>query len=117
MSVYDEPYGDPHDATVRIDPARLVGSRDDSIGETYFPPRRYSVDGRLRELTTVDLSPSGVLYAWTSIGPQAFGQIDLPDGPRVQTELDGDDHEVGATYELVVERADGDRLTWKFSRA
>jgi uncharacterized OB-fold protein len=63
----------------------------------------------------VDLSPEGVLYAWTFLyvprmgsisfgdaGGYGVGQIDLPEGVRVQTPLLGssDDWQIGSPMGL-----------------
>lgn len=91
----------------------LRGSRDPQTGESYFPERALSVDGRLRELEPVDLATRGVLYSWTSFEGADFGQVDLDDGVRLQVRLGGGPHEIGAAYALA-----GDVATdWWFERA
>nr|WP_269324885.1 MaoC family dehydratase N-terminal domain-containing protein [Rhodococcus pyridinivorans] len=94
-------------------PARLAGSRDPLTRDTFYPARQYSVDGTLRECEPVDLSTEGVLYAFTTYGDQDFGQVDLPEGVRIQMPLEPGDHQIGATYRLVTD----DNQGWCFTRA
>jgi len=79
---------------------RLVGSYSPKADEYYFPRRKRCpitfgpVEDRL-------LSSEGVLYSWTwienmrygavvaGIEPHGVGQVDLPEGVRVQTRLLG----------------------------
>jgi uncharacterized OB-fold protein len=93
----DEPAAPEH-PFVRLDPPKLLGSRDDETGETYFPPRELSVDGRLRPLRTVELQATGVLHSWTELADVAYGQVDLPEGVRVQAQLNGGPHVIGDSY-------------------
>jgi len=79
----------------------LLGSRCRSCGEHFFPRR--VVCARCLEKNTEDvtLGPRGTLYTWTyvhfplfgakraDVGGYAVGQIDLPEGPRVQSVLSG----------------------------
>lgn len=87
---------------------RLIGSYSPGADEHFFPRRRRCpitfgpVEDRL-------LSPEGVLYSWTwienmrygtmaSMGePHGVGQVELPEGVRVQTRLIGQmgDWEIG----------------------
>lgn len=80
---------------------RLLGSRCRSCGEYFFPRR--VVCARCLEEDTEDvlLGPRGTLYTWTYVHFPLFGakradaegyavgQIDLPEGPRVQSVLSG----------------------------
>lgn len=91
----------------------LRGSRDPETGDVYFPVRTYSVDGTLRELEEVALSSRGVLYTCTTfMDGRVFGQVDLPEGVRLQGELTGDDHTIGSHYRVV-----GDATNWRFEHA
>lgn len=92
---------------------RLIGSHDAETGETYYPVRELSVDGHLRALTEVELSPSGTLYAFTSFLGQDYGQIDLPEGVRVQAPLAPGEHLIGSTYSIT----SPDGKAWCFARA
>lgn len=76
----------------------LVGSQDPDTGQVYYPARRFAADGSLRECVVVELSGLGTLYSWTMFGGQAFGEIDLKEGVRVQALLVGTANEVGAAY-------------------
>ena len=93
----------------------LTGSRDAATGQVYFPPRVYSTDGRMRETEPVALSTEGILYSWTALGPAHFGQIDLPEGVRIQCEIAPGEHEIDATYRLEI-TGEGD-TDWRFTRA
>lgn len=97
----------------QTDPLRLLGSRDPITGETYYPPRQLAVDGSLRRCEPVELSNEGTLYAWTEFSKVAYGQIDLPEGPRILSRLAPGQHEIGANYAL---EADADNQ-WRFRRA
>ena len=91
--------------TVPEDPAatpRLLGSRCRRCGEHFFP-RRFVCAKCLAENTEdVELSPRGTLYTYTYVhfplfgstsadhaGGYGVGQVDLPEGPRVQAVLSG----------------------------
>ncbi|MGW6456259.1 MaoC/PaaZ C-terminal domain-containing protein [Streptomyces sp. NPDC055078] len=99
---------------LRLDPPRLLGSHDELTGETYFPPRELSVDGRLRALRTVELAPAGVLYSWTEIGGVGYGQIDLPEGVRVQAPLGDGPHVIGDRYTLEASATGEGTMRWGY---
>jgi uncharacterized OB-fold protein len=83
----------------------------------------------------VELSPDGVLYSWTfvvspwmgknqmgDLAGHGVGQVDLPEGVRVQTVLRGDmgDWEIGMPVAMelypVMQDKDGtDLLTFRFA--
>ena len=106
--------------TVPDDPTeapRLLGSRCQSCGEVFYP-RRFVCARCLHEGTDdVELGPRGELYTWTYVHVPLFakrnakvsaygvGQIDLPEGPRVQSVLVGgpDDFHIGMELELELE--------------
>ena len=83
------------------EPPRLLGSRCRSCGEVVF--RRRAVCAKCLAIGTddVQLGPRGTLYTWTwthlplfgskraDAGGYGVGQIDLPEGPRVQAVLAG----------------------------
>jgi uncharacterized OB-fold protein len=70
-----------------------------------------------QECEDVQLGPRGTLYTWTYVhfplfgakraehGGYAVGQIDLPEGPRVQSVLSGgpEDFRIGMPMELELE--------------
>jgi uncharacterized OB-fold protein len=99
------------------EPPRLLGSRCPACGE-HFYPRRLVCARCLREGTDdVLLGPTGRLHTWTyvhvplfakkdgSVDAYGVGQVDLPEGPRVQAILVGgpDDFEIGMALELDLE--------------
>ena len=99
------------------EPPRLLGSRCQSCGEVFYP-RRHVCARCLHEGTDdLELGPRGRLYTWTYVHVPLFakknakvdaygvGQIDLPEGPRVQAILVGgpDDFAIGMELELELE--------------
>ena len=79
----------------------LLGSHCAACGETFFPRRRLcAICGE--PVADVDLAREGELYSWTYVHAPFFGrrqvdtegygvgQVDLPEGVRVQTVLTGD---------------------------
>ena len=105
------------------EPPRLLGSRCPACGE-HFYPRRVVCAQCLHEGTgDVLLGPRGRLWTWTyvhvplfakkdgSVDAYGVGQIDLPEGPRVQAILVGgpDDFEIGMELELDLETLSTDR--------
>jgi len=91
----------------------LKGSRDTTTGDVYFPPRALSVDGRLRPLADAELATEGILYSWTTYEGNAYGQVDLAGGVRLQAPLSPGEHEIGAAYRMAG-APDGE---WWFERA
>lgn len=106
--------------TIPEDPAdapRLLGSRCPSCGEHFFPRRLVCAKCLHEGCADVQLGPRGRLHAWTyvrvpqfakrdrSIEGYGVGQVDLPEGPRVQGILVGgpDDFSIGMEVELDLE--------------
>jgi uncharacterized OB-fold protein len=106
--------------TVPSDPAtppRLLGSRCDECGEHFFPRRAVCAKCFCRRTTDVELGPRGTLYSYTFVHFPLFGsmrvehvgygvgQVDLPEGPRVQLPLAGkqEDYRVGMMLEAELE--------------
>ena len=102
--------------TVPEDPAvapRLLGSRCNACGEHFFPRRAVCAKCLFEGTTDVELGPRGTLYSYTFVHFPLFGstriehigygvgQVDLPEGPRVQLPLAGkqEDYRVGMTLE------------------
>lgn len=99
---------------------KLLGSRCMTCGEHFFPRRLVCArpDCLGRELENVELSTRGTLYTHTHVFVPMFGaqrtdlneydvgQVDLPEGVRVQTTLVGDRAQikVGAEMEIVLEK-------------
>jgi hypothetical protein len=79
--------------------ARLAGTRDPLTGDTFYPARQLSVDGRMRHLEPVEFPAVGVLAEVIAMGEQWFGYIDLDAGPRLLTRLGPGPHECGARYQ------------------
>ncbi|MCJ2877393.1 hypothetical protein JUM41_24390 [Rhizobium pusense] len=94
----------------------LRGSRDPMTSQVYFPFRMVAADGSLRVCEPLALSRQGVLITWTRMGKQCFGQIDLPEGVRVQAPLDDGDHRSGDQYVLDVVAGDAAEASWRFKR-
>lgn len=102
---------------------RLLGSRCQSCGEHFFP-RRIVCAKCLHEGTDdVLLGPTGRLYTWTfvhvplfakkdgSVDAYGVGQVDLPEGPRIQAILVGgpDAFEIGMELQLDLETLSTDQ--------
>ena len=106
--------------TIPDDPAerpRLLGSRCPACGEHFFPRRLVCAKCLHEGTDDVLLGPTGRLHTWTyvhvplfakkdgSVEAYGVGQVDLPEGPRVQAILVGgpDDFEIGMALELDLE--------------
>ena len=102
---------------VDADGVRLKGSKCNACGEVFYP-RRIVCAKCLREGTEdVFLSTTGTLYTWTwvhvplfaktdaTVSSYGVGQVDLPEGPRIQAILQGEpsDFEIGMQLNLDVE--------------
>jgi uncharacterized OB-fold protein len=113
--------------TVPDDPAeapRLLGSRCRACGEHFFPRRLVCAKCLAEGCEDVLLGPRGRLWTWTYVHVPLFakkdarvdaygvGQVDLPEGPRVQAILLGgpEDFRIGIDMELDLEtlRTDDD---------
>jgi uncharacterized protein len=113
--------------TVPDDPAdapRLLGSRCGVCGEHFFPRRHVCAKCLAEGCDDLELGPRGRLWTWTYVHVPLFakkdarvdaygvGQVDLPEGPRVQSILQGgpDDLAIGMEMELDLEslRTDDD---------
>ena len=106
--------------TVPDDPAeppRLLGSRCEDCGEHFFPRRAVCAKCLSERMADVLLGPRGTLYSYTFVHFPLFGsmriehvgygvgQVDLPEGPRVQLPLAGkqEDYRIGMTLEAELE--------------
>jgi len=112
----------PDDST---QPPRLLGTRCEDCGEHFFPRRAVCARCLSRRTVDVELGPQGQLYSYTFVDFPLFGsmrvehvgygvgQVDLPEGPRVQLPLAGkqEDYRIGMTLEAELEpiREEGDR--------
>lgn len=112
--------------TVPDDPAeppRLLGSRCPACGEHFYPRRQVCARCLHEGTDEVLLGPRGRLWTWTyvhvplfakkdgSVGAYGVGQVDLPEGPRVQAILVGgpDDFAIGMELELDLETLSTDK--------
>jgi len=106
--------------TVPDDPGerpRLLGSRCPVCAEHFFPRRLVCAKCLHESCDDVVLGPTGRLRTWTyvhlpmfaksdrSVDGYGVGQIDLPEGPRIQAILVGGPHdfEIGMEVELDLE--------------
>lgn len=106
--------------TVPDDPAtppRLLGTRCDDCGEHFFPRRKICAKCLSAHTCDVELGPRGTLYSYTFVHFPLFGsmrvehvgygvgQVDLPEGPRVQLPLAGkqEEYRVGMALEAELE--------------
>ncbi len=101
----------------RAEPPRLLGSRCNSCNEYFFPRRVVCARCLGESLSDCELGPRGILYTYTWVHVPLFGslrsdaegygvgQIDLPEGPRVQAVLSGGpgDFRIGMEMELDLE--------------
>lgn len=112
--------------TVPDDPAeapKLLGTRCEDCGEHFFPRRAVCAKCLSENTSEVLLGPAGTLYSYTFVHFPLFGstrmehvgygvgQVDLPEGPRVQTPLAGkqEDYRIGMALQAELEpiRDDG----------
>ncbi len=96
---------------------RLLGSRCQGCGEHSYPRRLICAKCLHEGADDVLLGPIGRLHTWTyvhvplfakkdgSVEAYGVGQVDLPEGPRIQAILVGgpDDFEIGMELELDLE--------------
>jgi len=96
---------------------QLLGSKCRACGEHFFPRRAICAKCLASETADVLLGPEGTLYTWTYVHFPMFGvkakdvqgygvgQIDLPEGPRVQAVLSGgeNDFRIGMSMRLELE--------------
>ena len=110
------------------EPPRLLGSRCSACGEHFFPRRHVCAKCLHEGCEDVLLGPLGRIHTWTYVHVPLFakkdatvssygvGQVDLPEGPRVQGILLGerDEFAIGMEVELGLESLgagkDGDEV-------
>ena len=97
------------------EPPRLLGSRCGACGEHFFPRREVCAQCLGDDLDDVLLGPRGQLYTFTyvhvplfgsrraDVGAYGVGQVDLPEGPRVQAVLSGERDELSIGMEMALE--------------
>ncbi len=105
-------------------PPRLLGTMCRACGEHFYPRRTICAKCMSEQTADVEMDARGTLYSYTFVHFPLFGsmnvehadgygvgQIDLPEGPRVQAPLAGKQagFRVGQTVqgELEVQRSDG----------
>jgi uncharacterized OB-fold protein len=99
------------------EPPRLLGTRCEDCGEHFFPRRAVCAKCLSERTSEALLGPRGTLYSYTFVHFPLFGstrmehvgygvgQVDLPEGPRVQLPLAGkqEDYKVGMALEAELE--------------
>ena len=99
------------------DGVRLKGSKCKACGELFYPRRLVCAKCLYEGTDDVALSTTGTLYTWTWVHVPLFaktdakvsaygvGQVDLPEGPRIQAILQGKPEEfsIGMPLTLDVE--------------
>jgi uncharacterized OB-fold protein len=110
--------GDP------AEPPKLLGTRCEDCGEYFFPRRAVCAKCLSEKTSDAEIGPGGSLYSYTFVHFPLFGstkkehvgygvgQVDLPEGPRVQAPLAGVQEEFHVGMPMVAEldaiREDGD---------
>jgi uncharacterized OB-fold protein len=96
---------------------RLKGSKCQACGEVFYPRRVVCAKCLHEGADDVFLSTTGTLYTWTWVHVPLFaktdakvsaygvGQVDLPEGPRIQAILQGEssDFSIGMQLHLDTE--------------
>jgi uncharacterized OB-fold protein len=108
------------------EPPKLLATRCDACGEHFYPRRAVCAKCLSEKTSGVELEARGTLYSYTFVHFPLFGsmniehmdgygvgQIDLPEGPRIQAPLAGkqDDFRIGQSLraEFDTLREDGGR--------
>ena len=108
------------------EPPRLLGSRCPACGEAFFPRRLVCAKCLHEGTEDIELSTRGTIHTWTychvplfakldaDVAGYGVAQVDLPEGPRVQSILSGgpNDFAIGMEVEIDLEtlrqNSDGD---------
>ena len=106
FTVPDEPTAAP----------KFLGTRCESCGEYFYPRRAICAQCLSEQTTDVELEGRGTLYSYTFVHIPLFGstniehmegygvgQIDLPEGPRIQAPLAGKQPEFRVGQQVVAE--------------
>ena len=107
------------------EPPRLLGTVCKDCGEYFFPKRAVCAKCLSENTADASLGPQGTLYSYTFVHFPLFGstrmehvgygvgQVDLPEGPRVQVPLAGKQEDFTVGMNLIAEldpiREDGDK--------
>ena len=105
--------------TVPDDPAiapKFLATRCESCGEHFYPRRAICAQCLSEQTADVELEGRGTLYSYTFVHIPLFGstniehlegygvgQIDLPEGPRIQAPLAGKQREFRVGQQVVAE--------------
>lgn len=105
--------------TVPDDPAqppKVLATRCESCGEYFYPRRAICAKCLSEQMCDVELDGRGTLYSYTFVHIPLFGstniehmegygvgQVDLPEGPRIQAPLAGKQAEFRIGQQLVAE--------------
>src|SRR5260221_10280422 len=98
-------------------PVRLKGSKCRACGEVFYPRRIVCAKCLHEGCDDVFLSTTGTLLPWTwvhlplfaktdaTVSSYGVGQVDLPEGPRIQAILQGspEDFSIGMSLSLDIE--------------
>jgi uncharacterized OB-fold protein len=98
------------------EPPKFLATRCESCGEYFFPRRAICAKCLSEQTTEVELEGRGTLYSYTFVHFPLFGsmnmehmegygvgQIDLPEGPRIQLPLAGKQPDFRIGQQLVAE--------------
>ncbi len=96
---------------------RLQGSRCSACGDLQFPPRIICPKCRSQELAPYQFSGKGTVYSFSTVYqsappfepyiPYVVALVDLPEGPRITTQLTDvspEEVEIGMPVEMVVRK-------------
>ena len=99
-----------------VEPPKLLGTVCKDCGEYFFPRRAVCAKCLSENTADAMLGPQGTLYSYTFVHIPLFGstniehmegygvgQIDLPEGPRIQAPLAGKQAEFRIGQQLVAE--------------
>ncbi len=96
------------------EPLKFLGTRCEDCGEYFFPKRTICAKCNSQNTVDVEISSRGTLYSYTFVHFPMFGssveeykegygvgQVDLPEGPRLQMPLAGkqEDFRIGQTVQ------------------
>ena len=106
------------------EPPRFLGSRCPACDEQFFPRRQVCARCLHDGCEDTEMGPFGRLWTWTYVHVPLFakkdrtvssygvGQVDLPEGPRIQALLVGGPDDFAIGMEMVADletlRTDGD---------
>ncbi len=94
---------------------RLKGSKCDACGEVFYPRRLVCAKCLHEGCTDVILSTTGTLFTWTwvrvplfaktdaTVNAYGVGQVDLPEGPRIQAILQGEETDFSIGMQLTLD--------------